>query len=422
MYGPHVIEWRFNDINLPPSSIDSINSNGFVTFQVDQVDSLAQGTQFINTANVYFIYQDSAVNKKSMLEYNGGVRESTNQTTHTLFDYILSQPPLPSIYGSASVCMDTIGSLYFTEPGMSNYDWIVSSGGTIISSDTTNAVTVLWNTAGNQSLSVSYADTNGIKPFSPSLLHVIVHELPNPSLTGLTDVCESSSNNVYQTDSAIAYMWSISSGGSITSVLNDSIITVNWDSAGMQWVSVNYTNIFGCAASTPTVLNVFVNQIPSTPVISQSNDTLYSSAQSGNQWYLNGVLIPGAIEDFYTPNLNGFYHTIVTENECASLPSDSILVTITGLSEQQLSDIIVYPNPNTGAFSIQFIAQTGEEYSIEVFNALRELVWQKENFASQGLCTIDIDLQKFTSGVYLIRISNSKTTALKKVIVESSSR
>jgi hypothetical protein len=37
-----------------------------------------------------------------------------------------------------------------------------------------------------------------------------------------------------------------------------------------------------------------VDAIPPTPVITQHGDTLTSSADAGNLWYLEGVLIPGA--------------------------------------------------------------------------------------------------------------------------------
>jgi uncharacterized repeat protein (TIGR01451 family) len=54
MYGPRVLEWTFNNINLPDSTTDSAGSNGFVTFHVEQIPNLAPGTEIFNEASIYF--------------------------------------------------------------------------------------------------------------------------------------------------------------------------------------------------------------------------------------------------------------------------------------------------------------------------------------------------------------------------------
>ena len=54
MHGPRVLEWTFNNINLPDSTTDSAGSNGFVTFHVEQIPNLAPGTEIFNEASIYF--------------------------------------------------------------------------------------------------------------------------------------------------------------------------------------------------------------------------------------------------------------------------------------------------------------------------------------------------------------------------------
>ncbi len=54
MQGPRVLEWTFNNINLPDSTTDSAGSNGFVTFHVEQNPNLAPGTEIYNEAGIYF--------------------------------------------------------------------------------------------------------------------------------------------------------------------------------------------------------------------------------------------------------------------------------------------------------------------------------------------------------------------------------
>ncbi|MDG2152402.1 MAG: T9SS type A sorting domain-containing protein [Crocinitomicaceae bacterium] len=54
MYGPRVLEWTFNDINLPDSAANQIGSNGFLTYHVEQVRDLEPGVEITNDADIYF--------------------------------------------------------------------------------------------------------------------------------------------------------------------------------------------------------------------------------------------------------------------------------------------------------------------------------------------------------------------------------
>ena len=69
IYGPRVLEWRFDNILLPDSNVNEPASNGFVNFQVDQVPGLPLGTTITNTADIYFDYNDPII---------------TNTTLHTV--------------------------------------------------------------------------------------------------------------------------------------------------------------------------------------------------------------------------------------------------------------------------------------------------------------------------------------------------
>jgi uncharacterized repeat protein (TIGR01451 family) len=71
MYGPRVLEWTFNNILLPDSTTNEPESNGFVTFNVEQVPNLAQGTEITNDADIYFDFNDPII---------------TNTTTHRIYE------------------------------------------------------------------------------------------------------------------------------------------------------------------------------------------------------------------------------------------------------------------------------------------------------------------------------------------------
>jgi hypothetical protein len=75
MYGPRVLEWTFNNINLPDSAANQVGSNGFVTYHVEQVPDLAPGTVINNDADIYF-------------DFNAPI--TTNTTMHRIFEGFVS--------------------------------------------------------------------------------------------------------------------------------------------------------------------------------------------------------------------------------------------------------------------------------------------------------------------------------------------
>ena len=78
MYGPRVLEWTFNNIKLPDSTTNEPESNGFVTFTVNQVKNLPDGTEINNQVGIYFDFNDPII---------------TNTTSHIIGRSIKTPPP-----------------------------------------------------------------------------------------------------------------------------------------------------------------------------------------------------------------------------------------------------------------------------------------------------------------------------------------
>ncbi len=101
-------------------------------------------------------------------------------------------------------------------------------------------------------------------------VHVTINTAPVPTLAGPTPICEATTSNVYSTEPGMSiYAWVVSAGGTITAggTATDNTVTVTWNTAGPQTVSVNYQNASGCSAATPTIYNVTVNPLPKTSPI-----------------------------------------------------------------------------------------------------------------------------------------------------------
>jgi uncharacterized alkaline shock family protein YloU len=167
-----------------------------------------------------------------------------------------------TISGPANACAGSSGNQYSTHPGMTNYSWTVSPGGTITAggTSTSNTVTVTWNTAGPQSVSVSYPTALGCSAGSPTEYDVIVNPRPpDPEITGRKVACRNIPGNVYTTATGMNnYSWTVSGGGVITDGAGTNSIKVTWDSAGSKNIMVTYTGDNGCSPEEPGEIHVMV--------------------------------------------------------------------------------------------------------------------------------------------------------------------
>ena len=73
-----VVEWFFDDINLPDSTANEAESHGFVKFRIKPAQPLLAGTIIENIASIYFDFNPPVITEPSVLvaEFSTGVGES----------------------------------------------------------------------------------------------------------------------------------------------------------------------------------------------------------------------------------------------------------------------------------------------------------------------------------------------------------
>jgi hypothetical protein len=64
------MEWTFNNILLPDSTTNEIESHGFIKFTVNQIPNLAEGVILENTAAIYFDFNDPIITNTSQHTIN----------------------------------------------------------------------------------------------------------------------------------------------------------------------------------------------------------------------------------------------------------------------------------------------------------------------------------------------------------------
>ena len=86
---PRELEFTFNGINLPPTSVDPINSKGYIIFKVTPENNLNVGTVIANEAKIYFDNNPPVITPMAEVVVVGttGIVESNNASSNTLFIY-----------------------------------------------------------------------------------------------------------------------------------------------------------------------------------------------------------------------------------------------------------------------------------------------------------------------------------------------
>jgi len=256
--------------------------------------------------------------------------------------------PVPTISGFDSVCTGSSDNIYTTEPGMTNYFWTVSAGGAITYGQGTDAITVIWNITGTQTVSVNYTDATGCAAVTPTVYNVTVNPLPVPSITGPSSLCITTSGNIYSTEAGMTgYAWTVSPGGTIANGAGTNAISVTWNVTGTQSVSVIYTDANGCTALNPTVYEITVNPLPDpagvidgmSPVCAGTNGVVFGIAPVIYASTYSWTISPGATivsgegthsitVDFAVTATSGNFSVFAT-NLCGNgLPSPPFPVTV----------------------------------------------------------------------------------------------
>ena len=143
-----------------------------------------------------------------------------------------------------------------------------------------------------------------------------------------------------------------------------------------------------------------------------------SSSPAGNQWYLNGVSIQGAIAQAYNAVENGDYAVIVTLNGCSSDMSNSITMVITGMTGNTAAySVNIYPNPNNGHFTLSINTGTNDVFDLMILNNLGVSIFERKALVVNGSLNEVIDLLNLPVGVYSVMLNNKERQIIRKVVI-----
>ena len=287
------------------------------------------------------------------------VTGSDNGTNISIFGIPSAASP---VSGPSTVCQGQSGVVYSVASiaNATGYSWTLPTGAGITSGTNTNSITVSYSTTATSG-SIAVTGTNaGCNGTTSPALPVTVNLLPTAAgtITGSLSVCQNQAGVSYSIPvigNATGYLWTLSSGASITSGLNSNTIAVTFSSSAVSGtISVRGTNACG-NGTTPSTMTVTVNPAPTAAVITAGGATTFCTGGSVNlsfttaggvtyQWRKDGTNISGATASSYSANSQGTYDVVasittaglqtfsnttpvfIPDNTCTNPAIDSIVV------------------------------------------------------------------------------------------------
>ncbi|HQI70280.1 MAG TPA: C1 family peptidase [Bacteroidales bacterium] len=154
---------------------------------------------------------------------------------------------------------------------------------------------------------------------------------------------------------------------------------------------------------------ITVLPLPPTPLITQSNDSLFSSYAYAYQWYDNSGIIPGATSNYYVPQQSGIYFVLITDQYGCNNMSSPFNYIINNISEISTEDIKLFPNPFGNYLNIVCQSKPGIILLSDVYG---QIILQSTLSSYKST----LYLQHLNSGIYYLHIITTEGRRIFKTL------
>ncbi len=302
-------------------------------------------------------------------------------------------PAVTASSSNASICAG--GMITLTGAGASTYNWQpVNQNGTSITDTPASSMTY----------TVTGTDANGCE--NTAMVSVTVDPLPTISVTGNSIICPGDTITLTG-NGGVTYAWQ--PGGQSTASITET-------PGASTTYTVTGTDANGCSNTATHV--VTVDTPPATPTILVAGTTFTSSVTGASyQWFLNGNPIPGATGQSHVVTQTGVYTVeVYSANGCGSGQSAGMNDPLGTIDVTNVTVIHATPNPNDGHFVLSFSIASADNYIVEIYNALGQVVYSEALNSFHGDYRQDIDLSMYGRGLYTVRLRSAHNETVLKVI------
>ena len=313
---------------------------------------------------------------------NGCVNTATVEVT-------MNTLPTVAISGETAFCEG--GNATLTASGAATYTW---------GTETTAELTV----TEPATYTVTGTDANGCT--NTASVEVTMNTLPTVTISGDTSFCFGGST-VLTASGAETYEWSTMEFGAEFEVAEAGTYTV---------IGTDANGCSNTASQEVTVITINTEiEWNGTP---EGTDSLVVSQEDAEYQWIDCATnepIEGATQSQFEPVVSGSYACVITLGECTDT-TDCIDVTISRIADYADGFLAVYPNPTTGIVNIRL---TSETCSLNPEIQLFDIYGRRLQIMAVTAETIQVDLSRYATGVYLVKLVNDgKVVAVKKVVKE----
>ncbi|MBL0052182.1 MAG: T9SS type A sorting domain-containing protein [Bacteroidetes bacterium] len=227
-----------------------------------------------------------------------------------------------------------------------------------------------------------------------------------------TSFCDKNAIDFFDlsTNNPTSWFWTFAGASPSTSTLQNPT-GIYYPSYGSFDVTLVACNANGCDT---IFLPGFITEypLPNPPVVSQSNDTLFSTPASTYQWFLIPNPIPGANAQFYVPTQPGSYYVLVSDSNGCEVPSNILVVTNTGIQNNNNGTQNILNNIGDGIYQLNGSLFSKSDIQIIVTDVLGKIVFQSMN----NSIGTEINLQHFAKGIYHANIICNKISFTQRIV------
>ena len=199
----------------------------------------------------------------------------------------------------------------------------------------------------------------------------------------------------------------------------------NWGDA--SWLSYNkdcyYLNDWSWVSDTDSVLI-------------HAMDNLYVEGESvfpaAAPQIVNGQILLNWQQDFFAGTYTkdggtfaeSFIHVLKMDADSIGLYNNvnevwqGIWIDHTGISNEILSGMKMYPNPASNLVNITFSSEESANAVVSVMNLMGQIVYNENVDIQEGYNMVTVPVNNFRSGVYMVNIKTNKGTTTQKLIVK----
>jgi PKD repeat protein len=350
-------------------------------------------------------------------------------------DYITFPPAdLEALFYTDSTVVCQGDSVYFYDQSIGPViEWYwVFTGATPQTSTLQNPVVTYANPG---TFNVFLEVSDGIETatiFLENYMQVITVPQTASTPTGMTFLCatwgNSSYNTVPQGGGVTSYHWTITPDTAGTISGNGSTnITVIWnpDFLGVAQLRVAGVNYCGIGVySNPLNITRYLPDVTLTvpDYVSITTPPFQLTGGSPAGGIYSG---PGVSNGIFYPEEAGLgdhtiTYTYTDPNLCENFATAVITVTeTTGIvNASAIERIRIFPNPNSGQFTLKIHPMVNEWIDVRIFNALSKMVYSENEIEMSGGAEILFNLDHMPKGLYYIVISGKEFKTVRKIVIQ----